>query len=310
MVCANVSGTHTLPLLVIGKSKKPRCFKNVSCLPTLYKAQKSAWMNSALFSEWYTKDFIPNVKKLREREGKTGKVLPILDNAPCHPPVEILNAIDDDFSVMYLPPNVTALVQPMDQGVIEKLKRIYRKQVLRRLFLAENDKESVVAFAKKLNMKDACYMLAEAWDSLERQNLKNAWNKLWPDLEGEQDSNDDHREEITDLVQSIPGFQECDEEDVETWLASDAEDCGFQMLNDDEIVTSVQEESDPVDDETDEDEDNIINESSKGPSSSDAFAALETAMEWYEQQSECFPTQLLLLKRIRDLAAKKRRCTM
>ncbi|GFS73949.1 hypothetical protein TNCV_108401 [Trichonephila clavipes] len=35
-----------------------------------------------------------------------------------------------------------------------------------------------------------------------------------------------------------------------------AEDCGFQMLNDGEIVTSLQEESDPVDDEMDEDEDN------------------------------------------------------
>ncbi|PRD34021.1 UNVERIFIED_CONTAM: hypothetical protein NCL1_15866 [Trichonephila clavipes] len=65
-----------------------------------------------------------------------------------------------------------------------------------------------------------------------------------------------HREQITDFVQSIPEFQECDEEDVETWIACDAEDCKFQMLNDDEIVTSVQEESDPVDDETDEDEDN------------------------------------------------------
>ncbi|GFU62346.1 uncharacterized protein TNCV_1447521 [Trichonephila clavipes] len=91
-------------------------------------------------------------------------------------------------------------------------------------------------------------------------------------------------------------------------MACDAEDCGFQMLNDDEIVTSVQEESDPVDDETDEDEDN--NENSKGPSNADAFSALETAMEWYEQQSECCPTQLLVLKRVRDLAAKKRRCTM
>ncbi|GFY52218.1 HTH CENPB-type domain-containing protein [Trichonephila inaurata madagascariensis] len=119
-------------------------------------------VNSALFSEWYSKDFIPNVKKLREREGKTGKVLQILDNVPCHPPVKILNAIDDDFSVMYLPPNVTALEQPMEQGVIEKLKRIYRKQVLQRLLLAENDKESVADFAEKLNMKDACYMLAEA----------------------------------------------------------------------------------------------------------------------------------------------------
>ncbi|GFU33671.1 uncharacterized protein TNCV_1594181, partial [Trichonephila clavipes] len=51
---------------------------------------------------------------------------------------------------------------------------------------------------------------------------------------------------IIDFVQSIPGFQKCDEEDVETWMACDAEDCGFQMLNDDEIVTSVQEESEPI----------------------------------------------------------------
>ncbi|GFY10877.1 hypothetical protein TNCV_1123991 [Trichonephila clavipes] len=118
-------------------------------------------------------------------------------------------------------------------------------------------------------------------------------------LKGEKDYNDDHRDEITGFVQSIPGFQECDE-DRETWMAWDAENCGFQMLNDDGIVTSVQEDSDPVDDETGKDEDNN-NDSSKGSSSS----ALETAMEWYEQQSEGCPNQLLLLKRNRNLAEKK-----
>ncbi|GFT84509.1 uncharacterized protein TNCV_3672111 [Trichonephila clavipes] len=91
---------------------------------------------------------------------------------------------------------------------------------------------------------------------------------------------------MTDFAQSVPGFQVCDEEDTETWMTCDAEDCGFQMLNNDEIVTSVQEEFYPVDDETDEDEDNN-NESSKGPSNTDAFSALETATEWYKQQSEC-----------------------
>ncbi|PRD31964.1 UNVERIFIED_CONTAM: Jrkl [Trichonephila clavipes] len=157
-----------------------------------------------------------------------------------------------------------------------------------KLLLAENDEELVASFAEKLNMKDTCYMLAEAWDSLERQRLKNAWSKLWPNLEGEKDFNDDPREEIIDFVQSIPGFQECDEDDVEIWMARDAEDFGFQMLNYDEIVTSMQEESDPVDGETDEDEDN--NENSKGPSNADAFSALETAMVWYEQQSMFCPT--------------------
>ncbi|PRD24412.1 UNVERIFIED_CONTAM: hypothetical protein NCL1_43856 [Trichonephila clavipes] len=69
---------------------------------------------------------------------------------------------------------------------------------------------------------------------------------------GKKDFTDNHREEITDFVHSIPRFQESDKEDAEIWMACDAEDCGFQMLNDDEIVTSVQEESDPFDDETDE----------------------------------------------------------
>ncbi|PRD27130.1 UNVERIFIED_CONTAM: hypothetical protein NCL1_36212 [Trichonephila clavipes] len=61
----------------------------------------------------------------------------------------------------------------------------------------------------------------ETWDLLERQSLKNAWNKLWPDLEGKKDFND--RGGDSNFFQSIPGFQECDE-DVETWMACDAED--------------------------------------------------------------------------------------
>lgn len=44
LVCANASGTHRLPLLIIGKSKKPRCFKNINmeALPVKYEAQKRA----------------------------------------------------------------------------------------------------------------------------------------------------------------------------------------------------------------------------------------------------------------------------
>ncbi|GFY10672.1 uncharacterized protein TNCV_2194931 [Trichonephila clavipes] len=116
-------------------------------------------------------------------------------------------------------------------------------------------------------------------------NLGRVDEEMIPIVQGEKDFNDDHREEITDFVQSILRFQECDEEDAETWMACDAEDCGFQMLNDDETVISVQEEFDPVDDETVEYEDNNnSDESSKGPSNACAFSALETTMEWYEQQ--------------------------
>ena len=46
MNCSNATGTHKVPLLLIGKSDRPRCFKNVVQLPVVYRGQKSAWMDS------------------------------------------------------------------------------------------------------------------------------------------------------------------------------------------------------------------------------------------------------------------------
>lgn len=59
MVCANASGNHRLPLLLIGKAKKPRCFKglNMNALPVNYYAQKSAWMSQAIFIDWFKNVF-------------------------------------------------------------------------------------------------------------------------------------------------------------------------------------------------------------------------------------------------------------
>lgn len=52
----------------------------------------------------------------------------------------------------------------MDQSVIEILKRLYRKELMRRLILDDqNDKETFLSFYKKINMEDCCYMVVETW---------------------------------------------------------------------------------------------------------------------------------------------------
>lgn len=63
--CSNARGSHKLPLFVIGKSKKPRAFKNLNMatLPVYYRNQSSAWMDCALFKEWFFLEFVPAVKK-------------------------------------------------------------------------------------------------------------------------------------------------------------------------------------------------------------------------------------------------------
>jgi len=39
---------------------------------------------------------------------------------------------------MYFPSYTTVIIQPMDQGIIERLKRIYKIQILQRLLLVNN----------------------------------------------------------------------------------------------------------------------------------------------------------------------------
>lgn len=109
-----------LPLLVIGKSAKPRCFKNKR-LPTSlsYFANKKAWMVSSLFEDWLRKFD-------RKMKADKRKVVLIIDNCPAHPAVPGLTNVE----LVFLPPNTTSVSQPMDGGIIRNLKLYYRKQIV------------------------------------------------------------------------------------------------------------------------------------------------------------------------------------
>ncbi|KAI4471815.1 hypothetical protein MML48_1g12420 [Holotrichia oblita] len=83
-------------------------------------------------------------------------------------------------------------------------------------------------------------MLSDAWDTLTKTNLQRAWNKLWSEEQsaGEEDVNDNEDggvNEVTGICSKIPGFEQCDENDVSEWLAVDNNDPGYQMLTDEEI---------------------------------------------------------------------------
>ncbi|GBN81865.1 hypothetical protein AVEN_231474-1 [Araneus ventricosus] len=85
-------------------------------------------------------------------------------------------------------PNTTTILQLMDKGVIESIKRRYRKQLLSKLlFEGDDDVEeaacSILQFWKALTLKVCVYMINEAWESVAEHTLKRSWLKLTHYLE-------------------------------------------------------------------------------------------------------------------------------
>lgn len=123
MAAANAAGDK-LPMFVIGKSTRPRCFAGIRNLPCRYRSQKKSWMDCTLFEEW--------VRELdRTFMGEGRKDALIVDNCAAHPHIEGLKAIQ----LVFLPPNTTSETQPMDQGVNRSLKAHYRALTVQ-LFIA------------------------------------------------------------------------------------------------------------------------------------------------------------------------------
>ena len=87
--------------------------------------------------------------------------------------------LSGNIHVKFLPSNITALLQPMDQGVLENIKRVYRGQLLTKLIEGKGE-DDVIPLLKSVNIKDVIYKIASAWDQVRDIAIKLSWKKLWP----------------------------------------------------------------------------------------------------------------------------------
>lgn len=119
--------------MLIYRSENPRALKNKNkaLLPVFWKSNKTAWATKKNFQEWLQNSFIPEVREKLTQENLAFKVLLLMDNSPSHPTT--LQTLHPDVEVMFLPPNTTSLIQPMDQTVIATFKAYYLRRVMRRM---------------------------------------------------------------------------------------------------------------------------------------------------------------------------------
>ena len=193
LACANASGTHRLPLMLINKSQKPRCFKHMDMnnLPVHNYAQNKSWMDCRLFTEWFHERFVPSVRKFCRDKGIEEKALLLVDNAPSHPSSATLHSEDGRVKTLFLPPNTTSVIQPMDQGVLDPCKKRYKRKLLSHIIMEnESPHLSVPEILQKVTLKDVVYWISAAWNEASNDSLRKAWKHLLPESDTPETSED------------------------------------------------------------------------------------------------------------------------
>jgi len=297
-LCANAAGTHKLPLFVVGKSAKPRAFKhlNMNALPVHYRAQRSAWMDTKIFTEWFMDYFCPSVRKHLRASNIPPKAILLLDNAPSHPDGGVL--VDGDIKAVFLPPNVTPLIQPMDQGVIECLKRRYRRKLMTTIFDMTEEIQEISQALKCVNMKDVIYLLSLAWEEIPPETLQKSWSKILDNCdEYEDEETEEENKQLLSMVSKIKGMEGAEFDDIVHWHKED--DIDVPMLSDAEIVSVVQNPNSS----TNEEEDPMEPEPST-ITHKEGKELLEKALLYVEQQPTSTREDILNFKKWWDHAAR------
>lgn len=187
LFCANASGTFRCKPMLVYKSETPRVLKNKQKqhLPVFWKSNKSSWVTKAIFRDWFLRSFIPEVKEFLAKKNLSFRVLLTLDNVGSHD--ESLQTLDPNVEVMFLPPNTTSLLQPMDQSVIATFKATYLRHVMKEMLKTVNhDRQNlepsfkVKTFWKNFNILDSIGFVEESWAEMKSSTLNNSWSKLLP----------------------------------------------------------------------------------------------------------------------------------
>lgn len=247
----NASGDFKLKPLLVYHSKNPRAMKGISksTLPVIWESNKKSWITMKIFQDWFTEHFCPSVKRYCEIKKLQQRALLLIDNAPSHPTnlSDLTTCIPVE--VVFLPPNTTALIQPMDQGVISNFKAYYLRRTLKQMFekIDGEEKQSIREFWKNYNIMNAVENINLSWNEITERSLKGVWKKIWPDLSKSEDIGhsvdmDEIVEEIVELAKQT-GLDEVNVEDVEEIVQETA----ASLSNDELKELTEQEENKNID---------------------------------------------------------------
>jgi hypothetical protein len=127
-------------------------------------------MTCDIFASWFENEFVSSVRRPLRSKKLEEKALLLLDHCPAHPCTGVLKSKDGKIEAMFLPKNTTALIQPMDQGIIRACKDCYCGELLGGVV---NSEMQVTEFLKTLTLKDVVHGAGLSWGKITPTTIAN-----------------------------------------------------------------------------------------------------------------------------------------
>ena len=122
------------------------------------------WCEREAGGAYYKKEALWWVRKLHPSfRAQSRKVTFLIDNCPVHPEIKNFTNIN----LIFLPPNTTSVLQPMDQGVIRSLKVHYQKKVVRLCIKAVESNKAL----PKICILQVMKHLVSSWNAVSKETL-------------------------------------------------------------------------------------------------------------------------------------------
>ena len=188
---------------------------------------------------------------------------------------------------------------------------------MRRLLIEDENGVSLINFLKLVNMKVVVDLVAESWDEIEASTLSKSWRKILSieqpnrqeDVQSSLETLEHEDDSVHDTEQFIHEFHalgySTDENEIHSWSNSDANDPGFQLMNDEEICkhvsTDTVEQDVSIESEGPDLEENIC-----PVSNSEAAHMFEQCLIWLGHQSEAILYNTCTMKELHSMAVRKR----
>jgi hypothetical protein len=272
----------------IGKSKNPRCFKNINqkLLRVIYRYNKTKWMTGLIMEEYLR--WLDNKMRVECR-----KVLLLLDNFSGHELGVILVGGKEGLAnvrIEWLPPNTTSYWQPLDQGIIASFKLQYRRlwisYMLRQYEANKNPNKTV-------HLLKAIQWTRVAWDNVSPISIQKCWWKSTiirrPDDHVEEDiasQDQPDRDELQAQIAQLPYITEPISVNEFIQLGSEVIEEDTEVANEHEIFHQVVERYGLAEEDTVEPaEDAVVKGEDPDIPVSEAIKALEI-LKLFEMRQE------------------------